>query len=200
MRLRVLALILTFFCVPLWALEDVAQLHLNLSTARNLQANFEQEVHDASGQLIQESRGTIALKQPNKIRWESVSPFRYLLVCDGVTLWRYDADMEQLNTEPFDSSMSQAPAMIVGASIEQLSEQFSVQLIKKGKERQFILTPKQESPFTELTLRFNRGKLRAMHFVDALEQTTILTLKDVKYANKLNDSLFVYHGDTPPNS
>lgn len=200
MRLQVLALVVMFFCPPLLALEDVAQLHLNLSTARNLEADFEQEVRDTSGQLLQESSGTIALKQPNKIRWESVAPFRYLLVCDGITLWRYDADMEQLNVEPFDSSISQAPAMIIGATIEQLSEQFSVHLSKRGKERRFILTPKQESPFTELTLLFNRGKLQAMHFVDALEQTTILTLKNVQYADKLDDSLFVYRSDTPPNS
>jgi outer membrane lipoprotein carrier protein len=169
---------------------DVAQLHLHLSGAQSLNAKFVQQVRDVEGELLQESKGTIALKRPNKIRWESTEPFHYLLVSDGKTVWRYDADLEQLNTEPFDSKLAQSPAMIISASIEQLAKQYDVSVKKQGNSREFLLTPKTESAFTQMALTFVWGKLTAMRLTDTLEQTTQIDFVNPKYNGKFDDALF----------
>lgn len=178
---------------------DVAQLHLHLSSAQTLSADFEQTVFDADSSALQQSSGTIQLKRPNKIRWESKQPYRYLLISDGKTLWRYDADLEQLNKEPFDPSLAQAPAMIIGASIEQLAENFSVSLKKQGSERAFTLVPKEGGAFSKLTLYFKAGKLTGMALVDSLEQTTEIEFIQPRYNGKLPDSLFVYREEDSTN-
>ena len=126
---------------------DVAQLHLQLSSLKTLQADFEQDVFDEDGTLLQQSRGELMVERPNKLRWESREPFHYLLISDGETLWRYDADLEQLNTEAFSPELAQTPALIIGASIAELESRFEVAMNKQGAQREFIPVS-----YTHLTL------------------------------------------------
>lgn len=165
---------------PAWA-GDVAQLHLQLSSLQTLQASFEQEVYDEEGALLQQSRGELAVERPNKLRWESREPFHYLLVSDGETLWRYDADLEQLNTEAFSPELAQTPALIIGASIAELESRFEVAMSKQGAQRDFTLTPRHPEMFTEMTLRFHKGKLVGMGMLDNLAQRTEIRLISPRY-------------------
>ena len=181
MRQLFLLLCLSVFQLSAFAEGDVAQLHLHLSGAQSINSKFVQQVRDASGELLQESKGTIALKRPNNIRWESLEPFRYLLVSNGKTVWRYDADLEQLNTDPFDSELSQTPAMIIGASIDQLAADY------------FVLVPKQQGAFSEMRLLFNMGKLSGMRLTDTLEQTTQIDFIDPKYNVKFDSKMFEFN-------
>jgi outer membrane lipoprotein carrier protein len=187
-----------FLCLSICTLTavaggDVAQLHLHLSGAQSLNAKFVQQVNDVDGQLLQESTGTIALKRPNKIRWESTEPFHYLLVSNGKTVWRYDADLEQLNTEPFDANLAQTPAMIIGMSIDQLAAKYDVDVKKKGNSREFILSPKEAGPFSEMVLMFTWGKLTGMRLTDTLEQTTKIEFINPKYNNSFSDGDFEFN-------
>jgi outer membrane lipoprotein carrier protein len=193
MRQLFLLLCLSIFQLPVFAEGDIAQLHLHLSGAQSINSKFVQQVRDASGELLQESKGTIALKRPNNIRWESLEPFRYLLVSNGKTVWRYDADLEQLNTDPFDSQLSQTPAMIIGASIDQLAADYLVSVIKSGNTREFVLTPKQQGAFSEMRLLFNMGKLSGMRLTDTLEQTTQIEFVEPKYNVKFDANMFEFN-------
>ena len=85
--------------------------------------------------------------------------------------------------------------MIIGASIEQLEDNFSVSLDKQGSERSFTLTPKTESTFSSLTLSFKAGKLTGMSLLDSLEQRTDIQFVNPRYNGKLSDSLFIYQPD-----
>jgi outer membrane lipoprotein carrier protein len=192
--LRQFLMFLCLFLLQLTAFADgeVAQLHQHLSGAQSLRAKFVQQVRDVSGELLQESKGTIALNRPNKLRWESLEPFRYLLVSNGKTVWRYDADLEQLNTDPFDSQLSQTPAIIIGASIDQLSEDYKVTVIKSAAAREFVLVPKQQGGFSEMRLLFNMGKLTGMRLVDALEQITQIDFVEPKYNVKFDPKTFEF--------
>ena len=160
---------------------DVAQLHLQLSSLKTLQADFEQDVFDEDGTLLQQSRGELMVERPNKLRWESREPFHYLLISDGETLWRYDADLEQLNTEAFSPELAQTPALIIGASIAELESRFEVAMNKQGARREFILKPRSPEMFSQMTLRFNKGKLVGMAMLDNLAQRTEIRLTSPRY-------------------
>ncbi|MDF1693492.1 MAG: outer membrane lipoprotein chaperone LolA [Zhongshania sp.] len=193
MRQLLIFLCLSVFTLTGFAEGDVAQLHLHLSGAQSLNAKFVQQVRDVDGELLQESKGTIALKRPNKIRWESIEPYHYLLVSNGQTVWRYDADLEQLNTEAFDANLAQTPAMIIGMSIDQLAAQYDVNVKKNGNAREFVLTPKQPGSFTEMALMFTWGKLTGMRLTDTLEQTTKIEFVNPKYNNRFSDREFEFN-------
>ena len=160
---------------------DVVQLHLQLSSLKTLQADFEQDVFDEDGTLLQQSRGELMVERPNKLRWESREPFHYLLISDGETLWRYDADLEQLNTEAFSPELAQTPALIIGASIAELESRFEVAMNKQGAQREFILKPRSPEMFSQMTLRFNKGKLVGMAMLDNLAQRTEIRLTSPRY-------------------
>ncbi|WP_269618245.1 outer membrane lipoprotein chaperone LolA [Zhongshania sp. BJYM1] len=193
MRKLFLFLCLSLLQISAYAEGDVAQLHLHLSGAQSLNSKFIQQVRDASGEVLQESKGTIALKRPNFIRWESLEPFHYLLVSNGKTVWRYDADLDQLNSDPFDSQMSQTPAMIIGASIDQLAADYDVSVIKSGNTREFVLLPKQPGAFSEMRLLFTMGKLTGMRLKDTLEQTTQIDFIEPKYNGKFDAKTFEFN-------
>lgn len=192
MRKLVLFVLFTLLSAQATMAGDVAQLHLQLSSLQTLQAEFEQEVYDEDGKLLQNSRGTLMVERPNKLRWESVEPFHYLLVSDGKTLWRYDADLEQLNTEAFTPELAQTPALIIGASIAELDERFDVTLRKQGVLREFVLTPREPEMFTEMTLRFSKGKLVSMAMRDNLAQQTEIRLQSPQYNRKIPTAQFQF--------
>lgn len=175
---------------PAQADTAAEQLHRQLSGLHSLQAEFKQQVKDSDGEVVQESSGTLALQRPNRLRWESQQPYHYLLVSDGDTLWRYDADLEQLNEEPFDPQLAQAPAMILSASREQLDAQFKVRLQTEGSTQRYVLQPVDEQMYRQLALRFDDGKLVGMELIDNLEQHTHIRFVAPHYNPSLGDALF----------
>lgn len=146
-----------------------------LQQAQGFSAQFHQRVQSEDGELLQESSGSIAVQRPYRMRWETLEPFRYLVITDGETLWRYDPDLEQLNTEPFTEDLAQTPAMVLVTAAQTLAEQFEVS--RQQGDSVYVLHPKTESSFRELRLRFEGDLLQAMQLQDHLGQQTDISLQ-----------------------
>ncbi len=185
------------FSLALQAGDPVADLHRYLSVSKTIRSEFKQTVTAESGELVQQSHGTIAFQRPNKIHWEADTPFHYLMVSDGETLWRYDADLEQLSTEPFDPRLADTPALIFAASAKELAENYdiTVQKVKQGGTS-FILKPHSSDLFSELTLQFRGESLVGMVLLDNLEQRTEIQFIDPEYNLRLPSSLFQFSPST----
>ena len=170
--------------------NSASDLESYLQDTQAFSADFEQTILDEEGALVQQSSGKVSLSRPYKMRWETTAPFNYLLVTNGETLWRYDADLEQLNKEPFTEEMQQTPAMLLGSGGADIEQNFEVSVNQadvdsaKDSENQaisFTLIPKQESAFSEMIVDFDKqGRLQSMQMRDALGQTTHLMLKNVQ--------------------
>jgi outer membrane lipoprotein carrier protein len=61
---------------------------------KTVRAKFEQKEYIASTGRTKTTQGTIEIKRPSKLRWETRAPGQNLLVSDGKTFWFY--------TPPFD--------------------------------------------------------------------------------------------------
>ena len=168
--------------------EAGEQLSALMSNAESMTANFKQRIVDDNGDVLQESEGTVSVSRPFKLRWETVKPFNYLMVTDGDTLWRYDADLEQLNSEPLTEEMRQTPALLLGLGGAELQQNFDVVSADEGV---FTLLPKGESPFTEMTVSFSeQGVIEAMTMSDSLGQRTTLELEDVSINPEMAAGIF----------
>ncbi len=174
------------------------QLAAHLQTVNNLKAGFVQVVRDDRGEVLEESRGTMTFKRPDKLRWEVAEPYRYQIITDGETLWRYDPDFEELVTEPFEQ-VSQTPIMILAANAEQLAADYHVKLVAGTELQRFSLKPrKANADFGELELSFRNDLLAAMILHDKLGQTTRIELTDAMLNSEaVADSLFVFEQDKP---
>ena len=178
--------------------DDAAlqKLGARLEPLAALQANFVQTVTDDKNKVLQTSEGTLTVKRVNRLRWQTTAPFAYLIVTDGKTLWRYDADLEQATRQPFNGEMADAPALILSGDMARIRANYDVAWEQGSAGEWYTLKPKAKKPlFRAMKLLFSGATLRQLDLVDNLAQRTEIRLDNLKMNPPLADSLFNF---TPP--
>ena len=61
-----------------------------------LESRFEQSLIDADGAVLERTSGTLEIQRPTRFRWSYSEPYEQWLVADGVNIWSYDLDLEQV--------------------------------------------------------------------------------------------------------
>ncbi|MET0379936.1 MAG: outer membrane lipoprotein chaperone LolA [Spongiibacteraceae bacterium] len=174
----------------------VQKLGVKLEPLAVLQAQFVQTVSDDKGKILQTSEGTLAVKRVNRLRWETTSPFAYLIVTDGKILWRYDRDLEQATKQAFSGELADAPALILSGDMVRIRARYDVKWEQGSAGEWFTLVPKAQKPmFRELKLLFSGGGLAELDLIDNLAQRTEIRFSAVKVNPTLPDTLFNF---TPP--
>ncbi len=174
----------------------VQKLGVKLEPLAVLQAQFVQTVSDDKGKVLQTSEGTLAVKRVNRLRWETTSPYAYLIVTDGKVLWRYDRDLEQATKQPFNGELADAPALILSGDMARIRARYDVKWEQGSAGEWFTLIPKAQKPlFRELKLLFSTNGLTELDLTDNLAQRTEIRFSAVKVNPALPDSLFSF---TPP--
>lgn len=174
--------------------ESLQRLHDKLQGMRSFQAEFTQTVLDGSGAMMQTTQGKIAVKRPGLLHWQVYAPLEQLLVSDGVKLWSYDPDLEQVTVQAVDQRLSQTPALLLSGEVEGLADSYEIDSIQlDDKVWQFQLTPKQpDSLFEQLRLTFSGDTLVQMHLLDSLGQRSSLEFNNIKMNPKLKDKMFSF--------
>lgn len=165
-----------------------------------LQAQFKQTLSDRTGQVTDESSGTLAIKRPNRFRWDYRDPYEQVIVSDGARVWLYDSDLEQVTVRKLDTALSSTPAMLLSGE-GALTDNFTV---TETTERDGVLwvrmQPKRnDTDFKSVRLGFASGKsqdLRFMELADKLGQTTLLEFSKLERNPTLDASRFVF--EVPP--
>jgi outer membrane lipoprotein carrier protein len=178
------------------------QVQTAYAKAGTLFAEFTQTKESVGMGTTTTSSGRIAIKRPNKIRWETLSPDPNLLVSDGVKAWYY--------TPPFDSSehgqvtetlasrvrTRLANAILSGdfsgsdLKIKTIKPNFFSIVPKAGtaanvKEAKVAVDPSQKT-ITDITIIYDDGN------------HTEIKLTNIKLGAKLGDDVFVFQA--PPNT
>jgi outer membrane lipoprotein carrier protein len=164
-----------------------------LGGLEGLQAQFEQVLADRSGQIIDEARGTLAIKRPDRFRWDYRDPYEQVIVSDGSRVWLYDRDLEQVTVRKLDDTLSATPAMLLsGAS--KLEDNFTVQGVRRDGPIEWVeMEPKRkDTDFTWVRLGFEGAALRYMHLGDKLGQTTRLEFQNVERNPPLDPARFTF--------
>ena len=173
---------------------SLQRLHDKLQGMRSFQAEFTQTVLDGRGSVMQATQGEIAVKRPGLLYWQVYAPLEQLLVSDGVKLWSYDPDLEQVTVQTVDQRLSQTPALLLSGEVEGLSDSYEIDSIQlDDKVWQFQLTPKQpDSLFEQLRLTFAGDTLVQMHLLDSLGQRSSLEFNNIEINPKLKDEMFSF--------
>ena len=156
------------------------------SQVRTLRADFIQYRTDQNGRVVQESKGTLLLQKPGKVRLEYNSPYKQLYVADGEKIWSYDPDLEQAIVKKMDSAIGDTPILLLSGQTD-LAKSFKIREMEEGKDRQSLdwveLTPKrQEASFVSVRIAFTRKnrELRIMELEDALGYSTFMEFHNVE--------------------
>ena len=176
--------------------SDLTQLSAWLSALHSSRGEFTQRVTDQEGELLQESQGDFALLQPAHLQWRTQAPYDYLVLSDGEWVWRYDADLEQAIRDPLGDTYKQTPALLIAGNTEQISASYELSREDQGEQQRFVLIPKEEEAFSELTLTFNaQGDLLSLGFTDTLNQHTVIEFTQIRQDADLTPAAFHF---TPP--
>lgn len=169
----------------------------NLKRLDNVSADFVQHTFDGKGALLQTQKGRLALKQPNKFRWESLEPYAQLLVSNGETLWQFDADLEQVTVQVLNKKLSATPALLLSGDTDQISSEYDIYSEMLQDEEHFVLIPKQvDVLFDRLRLEFGADKnIERMVIQDEVGQKTIIRFQNLTTSQALKSSDFEF---TPP--
>lgn len=124
MTYRLLALCL--LCAATSASAETARARLD-AFAKGLQtvsARFEQTVFDANDQPGKKVSGTLAVQAPRQFRWEVTKPYQQLIVADGMHVWIYDPDLEQVSVRNQSIEEAHSPLTVL-TDVSQLDRDFA---------------------------------------------------------------------------
>jgi outer membrane lipoprotein carrier protein len=189
------ALVLTF-CAHV-ALADVAagrqQVEGFLQGLQSLQAQFKQTLTDRGGRTVEEASGTLAIRRPDRFRWDYREPNQQVIVADGSRIWLYDADLEQVTVRKLDDTLSATPAMLLSGQ-GNLQDNFTVtQASQEGAILWVRLEPKRDdTDFKWVRLGFAGETLKFMQLADKLGQTTHLEFTQLERNPPIDPSRFTF--------
>jgi len=183
----------TSLFLPAWAEDAEQRLRMALKNMDNLSAEFKQTLLDEDKNVIQQSRGTVALQRPGKFAWIYTEPFEQRIIADGSELWVYDVELEQVTVKPMDESISNAPIMILMKESD-ITQQFNV--IEVG-QRKFLfwveLEPQaKDLEYQRIFIGLDDGNLRAMELQDQFGQSTQIVFDNLRVGVVHNPATFKF--------
>lgn len=164
-----------------------------LQGLQSLQAQFKQTLTDRNGQTVEEASGTLAIRRPDRFRWDYQQPNEQVIVADGARIWLYDADLEQVTVRKLDDTLSATPAMLLSGQ-GNLEENFNVtQMTTEGGVTWVRMEPKRDdTDFKWVRLGFDGAALKFMQLADKLGQTTHLEFSQLERNPALDPSRFTF--------
>ncbi len=158
-----------------------------------LQGKFAQSLVSADGEVVEQTSGTLEIERPARFRWSYYEPYEQWLVADGLNVWSYDLDLQQVTVKPQADALANTPALLLGGS-ENALEQFDYSGTTVEKKTIWVrLEPKDKnSGFTRVELGFVDEQLSRMVFFDHLEQTTLVALSDVQINEPIDAARFEF--------
>lgn len=157
---------------------------------------FEQAVTNSAGRTIDEQRGSLTVVKPNKFVWHVVEPFEQHIVSNGVHVWLYDPELEQVTQKRADNSQDNAAALVLNGRVAELSEQFNIQQVPLTGQptlKLFELVPYgEDSSFSRIRLLFSDGSLSEFLLEDQLGQRTSVVLHDVTVNPEVDEAQFEF--------
>ena len=167
-----------------------------VNNVQTMSGRFEQQLVDADDIVIDQSSGTIEIQKPGRFRWTYLEPYEQILVADGLNVWSYDVDLEQVTVKSQAEVLANTPAILLGGSQNVLDD---FEYIGSFQERGTVwvrLRPETtDNGFTKVELGFDEGKLSRMIFSDNLGQTTLIAFFDLSLNESIDAERFSF---SPP--
>lgn len=174
----------------------VERLKAFIAGAKTAEADFSQTVSDKSGRISQQASGTMAFARPGKFRWDYARPYEQTIVGDGVKLWLYDKDLDQVTVKPLGDVIAGTPAALL-AGDDAIEKYFSLKNAGESDGLEWLVaTPRnRDTTFERIRMGFKGDNLVQMELFDFFGQRTLLKLSGFVRNPAIPVSLFKF---TPP--
>ena len=192
---RILAalLICAFFKGSFAQQEALGRLDSLLANINSLTADVVQLIVESDGGILEESNIKMLLKKPNGFYWETITPYQELIVTNGIKLWNYQPDLEQVVIEDWDVSKSELAAQLLSGKTENLDSQYIIEELSdtNNDSQEFVLTPVDaDSIYTQISINFITSELDLIYLNSRNGQQTVWRFDAIERNQILEDSLF----------
>jgi outer membrane lipoprotein carrier protein len=158
---------------------------------QSARADFEQKVHDRSGKLTQESKGSFVFQRPGLFRWVYAKPVDQVIVGDGERVWIHDRDLNQVTVRKLSAALGSTPAALLAGSAQiEKAFELSDAASRDGLEWLEAKPREREAGFERVRMGFDAEGLRAMELLDHFGQTTQLRFSNLVRNPKVDRSEF----------
>jgi outer membrane lipoprotein carrier protein len=174
----------------------VDRLQAFIAGAKTAEADFTQTVSDRSGRVTQQASGRMAFARPGKFRWDYAKPYEQVIVGDGVKLWLYDADLDQVTVRTLGDVIAGTPAALL-AGDNAIEKYFVLKDAGEADGLEWLdATPKtRDTSFERIRMGFKGDTLVQMELFDFFGQRTTLKLSRMVRNPSIPASRFTF---TPP--
>jgi chaperone LolA len=174
----------------------VERLKAFIAGAKTAEADFSQTVADKNGRITQQASGKMAFARPGKFRWDYRAPYEQVIVGDGVKLWLYDTDLDQVTVKPLGDVIAGTPAALL-AGDNAIEKYFSLKNAGEADGLEWLeATPKnRDTTFERIRMGFKGDMLVQMELFDFFGQRTTLKLSHLVRNPTIAPSRFTF---TPP--
>ncbi len=177
--------------------SGIEQLRTFLDDLRTLRADFQQVTYVQNDDAGQTAAGVFYLERPDHFRWNYTHPGQQEIVADGLSVWYYEPDLEQVSVQFQALALKGTPARLL-TSEAPIDEYFE---LEEGGEREGLawveLHSKEEEPrFQKIELGLEENLLAAMRLVDNFGQTIWFLFENLAKNPDLDGGLFRF--DPPP--
>jgi outer membrane lipoprotein carrier protein len=188
--LCVCALVLSLPSVASEIQNSAAELKARLSELHSFEADFEQQVTDLQGELLQTATGKLQLQQPNKMRWQLYEPDETTLIADGDTVWHIDPFMEQVIAYQQSQAVQGNPLILLAEPDSDHWQSFQISQPETG--RFVIKSQSEDSQIASLSLTFKDDVLVQLTFEDRQQQRTQMAFSQIASNIALAPELFEF--------
>ncbi len=160
--------------------DGVALVENFISGIETFQGDFRQTLLDADGEVLEETKGTLEIRRPGQFRWDNTEPYEQQLIADGLNIWSYDVDLEQVTVKAQAETLSNTPALVLSGAGSALEQFDVVENYEEAAHTWVRLEPKAaDAGFSRMEMGFVDGQLDRLVFFDTLSQTTLVQFDGV---------------------
>lgn len=170
-------------------------LSANLAEMMSLSADVEQLIIEADGGVLEESRIRMLLKRPDGFSWEMLEPFPELLVTNGISLWNYQPDLDQVVIEPWNRDESELAAQLLGGETDALADEYEIAVLTSESRdiAEFVLTPRESANINRrVSLSFASNRLDSIVIEARNGQRTVWRFVNVVLNPEIPDEAFEF--------
>jgi outer membrane lipoprotein carrier protein len=159
--------------------DSLQQLHEFLSATSSARGDFVQSGSKKGAATA--STGHFEFSRPGRFRWVYMKPYEETIVSDGVKLYVYDPDLNQVTVKRVQGALPASPASILFGSND-LTHDFEVKAdgASDGVEWLLAVPRSLDSSFSRIRIGFHEGLPAAMDLADTFGQVTHLQFSAVE--------------------
>lgn len=175
--------------------KDFDGLVEKLSSFSIYRAEFVQTSRDDQGQALQSLKGQLIIERPNRFFWQANEPAAQLLVCDGMTIWHFDEDLEQVIVQKYAEQAGQSPLLLILDDAKSLQAEFDLIQFRQLDDQNSLYRLQAKdanAAVKDIQLTFTANKLASITFTDALQQATHINFNQIELNTSVDSNLFSF--------